>query len=93
MKVGVVYKSRKETKYERKRKEFVKFVVSSRFANISNTTLLWRVNGLPKKKGMEGPEKKREKNWDESEYVMTRDTLCVVILSSSLSALKKGRHY
>ena len=38
-------------------------------------------------------EKEKEKNWDESEHVMTRNTLCVVILSSSSSsssALKKA---
>ena len=63
-----------------------------RFANIiSNTTLLWRVNGQQKKRfRMEGPKYEKEKDWDESEHVMTRDTLCVVILSSSLSALKKA---
>ena len=62
--------------------------------NISNTTtLLWRVNGQQKKNDLEwGEGGKEEKNWDESEHVMTRDTLCVVILSSS-SAFKKNRYY
>ena len=57
--------------------------------DISNTTLLWKVDGQQKKNDLEwNDRKKKEKNWDESEHVMTRDTLCVVILSSS--ALKKA---
>ena len=77
-------------------------MVNLDFANI--TTLLresqlttTKKEGKKKKQfGMERPGKKNERKigMKESEHVMTRDTLCVVILSSSSAFLKKeGRYY
>ena len=65
------------------------------FANISNTTLPWRVNGQQKKVlEWKDRKEKEEKNWDESEHVMARDTLMrrytVVVV---VVGFKNGRHY